>query len=342
MEDQERQELIDAIEALSKLKPSDYVRTDELGLKMDFQDALSRLEDIRSLFLKLAESDLRLAADRQANHLLSATRNLKHTITQISEFDVTAPDAVGQRDNLLTEVSRLYLDALQASGPIIALSFAWSGGGDLAEMRREARERNAEMNAMMEKASAQLAARMAQADSVVDTLRDRAAEGGVVEYAVLFETAANDFAVDKDNWLKRAREVAIGGGALALINVAAVVVAIYKNWLDDPGAAIQVAVAKLVLFSFVYYVLVWLVRMYRAAAHNEVVNRHRCRAMRSFEKFVAATKDEQTKQAVLLRATESIFVHQSSGLTPEPRRETGASQWLEIVRGVSPSAGDSN
>ena len=118
-------------------------------------------------------------------------------------------------------------------------------------------------------------------------------------------------------------------------------VGIYKDWLGDPGAAIQVAVAKLVLFSFVYYVLVWLVRMYRAAAHNEVVNRHRFRAMRSFEKFVAATKDEQTKQAVLLRATESIFVHQSSGLTPELGRETGASQWLEIVRGVSPSAGDS-
>jgi len=77
MEDQERQELIDAIEALSKLKPSDYVRTDELGLKMDFQDALSRLEDIRSLFLKLAESDLRLAVDRQVPSCRAATQ--EHT-----------------------------------------------------------------------------------------------------------------------------------------------------------------------------------------------------------------------------------------------------------------------
>ena len=140
----------------------------------------------------------------------------------------------------------------------------------------------------------------------------------------------------KNCWLTWVKSVAALGTALALTNTVYVLWYINRSETSvDTGEAVQIAVAKLVLFSFVYYALVWVIGMYRAAAHNEIVNEHRFRGMQSFEKFVAATSDEQTKQAVLLRATESIFDHQSSGMSPHGQ-DPGASRWLEIVRSSSP------
>jgi hypothetical protein len=76
------------------------------------------------------------------------------------------------------------------------------------------------------------------------------------------------------------------------------------------------------------------VRNYAASRHNLVVNRHRQNALSSFETFVKGAGDQQTKDAVLLQATQSIFVPQDSGFirgesTPQP-----GSQIIEILRGI--------
>lgn len=341
METEERDELNDLIKNFAHLDPGDYVRSEELGLKMDFRDAVPTLESIRSLYRRVADSELELATDGALSALLSDARSIRNLLVEIIDFDVTAGGASDQRQDILHHrLPNLHDGALANSGPLIALSFAWTGGGDLERTRREVREKNDEMNAMLADTSAKLAERMEAADAVVSALQDKAAEEGVADRALYFERAADEYKDDKATWLKWARRVAIFGGGLGFANVVAVVFSIYQGWIDDTSSAIQIAIAKLVLFSFVYYVLVWLVRMYRAAAHNEIVNRHRFRAMRSFETFVAATRDDQTKQAVLLRATESIFDHQSSGLSPGLGKDASASRFLEIVRGVPPSTGD--
>lgn len=340
MESEERNELSALIRNLASLDPSDYVRTEELGLKMDFRDAVPALQNIRSLYRRISDSDLDLAPDGLLGRLLSDARQIRDLLVEVMDFDPAAGGSPEHRQALLDRLPNLYNQVLASSGPLIALSFAWTGGGDLEKTRQEVREKNAEMSAMLADAEAKLAEHMNAADAVVSALKDKAAEEGVADHALLFEKAADEYETDKATWLKWAKRVAICGAALGFVNVVVVVFSIYKGWVGDASSAIQVAIAKLVLFSLVYYVLVWLVRMYRAAAHNEIVNRHRFRAMRSFETFVAATRDDQTKQAVLLRATESIFDHQSSGLSPGQGQGASASRLLEIIRGVPPSAGE--
>ena len=343
MGDEERQELVGHINWISDIDPKKYVRTKELGEQLDFREAVPILENIRSLFLRLVGADFHLVGDSQENRLLSAARSVRQTLDEVLAFDAAADaDPRGRREQLVGSLSHGHENALQAGGPVITLSFAWVGGRDVDEMRREAREVSDEMKARIESHESEIKKRTQEAERLVSLLKDRAAEEGVAEHARLFETAASEFSDEKKKWLKWSKWTAIAGGLLAVGNVIAVFATSWNPaFAVEVEEAIQIAVAKLVLFGLVYGVLVWLVRMYRAAAHNEVVNRHRFRAMRSFEKFVAATKDDQTKQAVLLRATESIFVHQSSGLSAEPGRDMGGSQWLEIIRGISPAAGDS-
>ncbi|MFC1693182.1 hypothetical protein ACFL1R_06730 [Candidatus Latescibacterota bacterium] len=97
--------------------------------------------------------------------------------------------------------------------------------------------------------------------------------------------------------------------------------------------SIQFGIAKLVIFSVLYTATLWIGKIYKSQWHNYIVNKHRQNALSSFETFVEATSDEQTKNAVLLQATNSIFSPQNSGFIPGTEHSTSP-QILEIIRGV--------
>lgn len=79
--------------------------------------------------------------------------------------------------------------------------------------------------------------------------------------------------------------------------------------------------SRLIVLSVIFFGIGWCARNYRAQRHNEVVNRHRQNALRTFETFAVAATEPATKDAVLLAATKSIFEAQSSGyLTGEPEK----------------------
>lgn len=111
---------------------------------------------------------------------------------------------------------------------------------------------------------------------------------------------------------------------------------------DARGAAalttaqsIQLGLAKLLLFSFLVGGIVWSGRVYRAHRHNYVVNKHRQNALSTFKTFVSSTQDQQTKNAVLLQATQCVFAPQVTGYITQENEASGTPQILEIVRGIS-------
>lgn len=62
-----------------------------------------------------------------------------------------------------------------------------------------------------------------------------------------------------------------------------------------------------------YYLLNLAVRNYRAHQHNEVINRHREKALQTFENFYKGSKDDRVKDAVLLQASTAVFSAHSTG-----------------------------
>jgi hypothetical protein len=67
-----------------------------------------------------------------------------------------------------------------------------------------------------------------------------------------------------------------------------------------------------IVFSLLLSGMLWVGRIYRAARHNYVVNKHRQNALRTFETFVKSA-DPQIKSAVLLQTTGCIFTAQNTG-----------------------------
>lgn len=176
-----------------------------------------------------------------------------------------------------------------------------------------------------------------EAESVVRNLRKAATATAASDHAKTFHEEAEGHARAKKKWLRVSVWVAVLAGGVALLNVAFLVTPLADRDVD-PGRAIELGVARILLFSVLYYALVWVVRMYRAASHNEVVNRHRANALRTFEAFVATSEDDQAREAVLLRATECVFGHQVSGFADSGREDGGPSRLMEVVRGVRPGS----
>jgi hypothetical protein len=80
-------------------------------------------------------------------------------------------------------------------------------------------------------------------------------------------------------------------------------------------------------------------RQFVASRHNETVNRHRQNALQTFETFVQGAGDPETKDAVLMEATRSIFASQPTGFLRNEGERDSPSTAIEVVRKItSPNA----
>ena len=56
--------------------------------------------------------------------------------------------------------------------------------------------------------------------------------------------------------------------------------------------------------------------------------------MNTFETFIKATEDKETKNAVLIQTTQAIFSPQHSGFTDKEKELSSSPQMVEIFRSV--------
>ena len=92
--------------------------------------------------------------------------------------------------------------------------------------------------------------------------------------------------------------------------------------------------SRLLVLSVIFFGIAWSASNFKSHKHNEVINRHRQNALRTFETFVKATEEKETKDAVLLAATKSIFEGQSSGYLSSEHDQVPSSTIIEILRNV--------
>ena len=168
-----------------------------------------------------------------------------------------------------------------------------------------------------------------QVEGILKEARKAAAELGVAEYAVIFKTEADSHKTKSYFWLVSTAVLAVLTVVFGFLSVSFY---IDKVSVLSTAQAVQVGLSKLVILSVLYFSLVWSGRIYKAQQHNYVVNQHRHNALNTFETFVRATDDEQTKNAVLIQATQSIFSPQHSGFTTQEKEVSTSAQVHEIFR----------
>ena len=115
---------------------------------------------------------------------------------------------------------------------------------------------------------------------------------------------------------------------------------------DNLSLILRNLLTKGFFLSLIYLLLHRCIKNYTAEKHLETVNRHRQNALDTFDAFVAASEgDRETRDAVLLAATNCIFdANQSGYLSAKTSRSESTSPIQHVVKtipfGKSPPSGE--
>jgi len=327
---EERARLTSYLSELANIKPEDLVRADVLGKELSFAKGVPYFERLLRLFQELHESNVDTLPYGQLSQLANQAQTTLQKFFQVRSFSAgTINNPATVRDNLVNEIADAYDSAFTQVSPAIAYSVR--KGTDFTKLEREAQET---IEVLRSKVADQETARlrmMSEIESSLEKVRRAAQEIGVAQHALHFRDEANSDSNGARKWLRATWILAI----LTLLFGALSFAFIYfKSGDFSPTQNVQLAIAKIIIFSVLLSATLWVGRIYKACRHNYVVNKHRQNALSTFETFAKAASDDATKSAVLLQATNCIFSAQQSGYVNQESETTGYTQILEIVRKV--------
>lgn len=96
----------------------------------------------------------------------------------------------------------------------------------------------------------------------------------------------------------------------------------------NPIQSLTLLIARILPVTLGYYALYQSVKNYNVNMHLYTVNRHRSNVLKTFESFVKSTDDPRNRDAVLIKAAESIFSPGDSGYLSNKDTKEG----LEFVQ----------
>jgi len=317
----------DLIDELTKITLESLVRTKELGEVHDFRAGTKTFKQLIQLFNTLKEANLNEVPGFILHELLNSLDTAKHIFGKIKQFNPKIDGAIRNRDHLITEVERFYKEQLQNIQSVISLS----GAFNFQILVKRAREGINEIQKMRTEAENERKSLLSESKEIMDKMHDAAATVGVAAHAIPFAKEALSHQKQGNRWLWATIILAILTLGFGAGNVWYYII---KTSSLSSAQAIQVGISKLVVFGILYFGVVWCGRMYKAQRHNYVINQHRQNALKTFETFVKAASDEQTKNAVLIQATQSIFSPQYTGFVAKEPEPGASPKILEIIRGV--------
>ena len=164
-------------------------------------------------------------------------------------------------------------------------------------------------------------------------LQNQLAEKPISQYKAIFQEQAKAHQKNARFWL------GVAGVATVAFAVAFVLLSIFvKIEGTELAGTLQNLFTKGFLLSPIY---VWLnrsIKNHTAQKHLEVINTHRQNALETFDTFVAAAEgNRETRDAVLLAATEAIFdANQTGYLSTKATGPDSRSPVQQVIREIIP------
>lgn len=326
-------EEVTPIQHLRAFDPASIARKDDLGKQLAFTDAVPVAEGIVRLFrqtsdevLQESPEHLRVVAQNHAN-------TCWNTIKTILTFSADQTGNVAaDRLSLIEQLKQQYTQAFTDLAPVLAYA---------ANRERDASEIEAQVQAVLADAQGALdhiGEIRGQSETVLEEVRKLAAKAGVATQATYFDDQATAYAAAADKWQTQTYWMAGALGSFALLTWG---LGYLMDPPSDPYQAVQLGVSKVLIFSTLAFVLFLSARTLMAHRHNEVVNRHRNNALKTFNALADAATSEQTREVVLTHASACIYAPQESGFTKPGAGQTGPSlvEVLPRILGSQQSVG---
>ena len=312
---------------------SDVPLEDFLGRNRGFGFDFTPLKEIFQDYIGVAKTlNVSVPSELTAVFLPDLLDSIGHVSAawaKLRDFSAPASDRPKEeRQELMDQFAAECQSFFAAAAPVIAVIADKKATRDLSTRTEGLARREAESTAILDEMRSQ----QQKAAQTLDAIRADAQKVGVTAHAAHFADEAIYHRKFSGYWLAATTVMALSTVLFAGWNYYDA--RLFPQTLS-PTANIQWIVAKLLLLSVLFTAAVWCARVYRAHRHNYVVNRHRQNALSSFETFVTSASDEQTKNAVLIQATQSIFIPQNTGYTSGESEATPPTQLIELVRTIA-------
>ena len=331
---------------LDELEFEQLKRSDLLGAGFSFelahQDLLIVHGMLREIMASPREWLLNFSLWIIRDVVCQRLRQFYEMAQKIVEFEIVGENPKQTHDKLIGEITQFCDQVKEALRPIIAFLSSRKVDQLAAEVnstvtaavdRLETENNRAkENNNAAEKKQAEMQEEFL---NLKTKMQDQLAKQSVSQYEALFGNQARKYRNGSWIWL-----------GMAILTTIAFVGALY--WLPTPtllesggnrlNQVLQGLFAKAILLSPIY---VWLnrsIKNYTAQKHLEVINIHRQNALETFDTFVAAAGDNrETRDAVLLAATEAIFdANQTGYLSMKGSGSDSRSPIQQVIREIIP------
>jgi hypothetical protein len=324
-------ELAHGIETVLGFDLESLIRTEQLGTTYHFEPVRAHIEGMLRTIDELGQSRLEKLPTRTLWSLSKLMRRVEFLFLDMKNFmprdSVDFPDPKAAWDKIGEAIYNTSSDCFDEIAPILAFLKA-----DSQDMRAQLNEFHKATQELRDQATDTLA-RMKSCENetgaILDAVKKAAEEVGVTGEAKHFKEAAKKHSNAAWMWL-----------GLTTASIGLLAGLAYWNLqyhMNDyqPGSwgkAVPFMVAKVIAFSVLYFLVVALLKNYRANRHNCVLNEHRANALSTFETFALSAKDPAVKDAILTTATESVFATRQTGYLQDEPVQQSAPQILEIIR----------
>jgi hypothetical protein len=301
---------------------NDLIRTNVLGSALNFGVCKEIFEKIINITAEIKDGPYDQLPFNKLNTLFEQTRAVTEKLNQIKNFNPETQSS--ERTNLIMGINDVfetyYSHIFEILSHIKIQKFKPS------EFEKEVKTKLKTVRDITNEANKKLT----EINDILSKTKQVAGKTGVTEYATYFKEEASEHSQKSNEWLRAVvvmSLVVVGWGIILMFWI--------KRGLTT-GEAVQYAIAKFIVLSALFYILVWVTKNYNAHRHNYIVNKHRSNSLNSFETFVKSTEDPTTKDAVLLQATQSIFSPQPSGYDNGGNEGDPSNKFIETLRYFEP------
>lgn len=298
-----------SLDRIQTFDPDSLSREQDLGTALNFKEAVEHAKRVISLFQQFPSEYVADLPNSRQEQLRNQADSFFNQLDEILKFDAKRDNAYGVRTNLISSIRDQYETYFNFLSPLIA--YGASKVRDYRALEREARAAMQAASDRADEATKNLEISQREAERILTEVRRVAAEQGVSQQAIYFQTESMNHDSDATKW----RNATIGTAA-GLAIYAAITVTMHKwTWLNPANSyeAIQLALSKVLIFIVIAYMLVLCARNFLSHRHNTVINRHRQNALLTFNALASAAKGEEQKDIVLTYAAACIFAPQDTG-----------------------------
>lgn len=321
------EQIKEKLEEIERLEVDSIVREKELGSQLSFVDAKLTILRIKELFKKTKNVRFTEIPYNFLNNFVAMLNDASRMFDTFREFNPNQNNPVIQRNRLIQQLESKVSDYYQHTIPILVLGLLANGEIDLQQ---------AKLDSILNDIKKVKEETKKHSDEILqelnETLRNAeaaAAQVGVSKHSAIFKTEADEHEKQAKFWLS---------WLIVILSITAVTAFLFLLFFPSDEKAshvIQYAVTKLIVLSTLFYGVTICNRNYKAHKHNALLNKHRQNALTTFETFSqAAGPDGQTKNAVLLEATHTIFSNQPTGYISYDSDSESPNKIVEIIKGA--------